>query len=131
MSARKPEDTKTTTISVSLTEAQKELFKTAAQGIPFSVVLRQLIQYSLRVEENAGQPDAPSIESLIACYERLPTSREVLMGMKTVKSSVHLTERDSLRFKDLANNRVRRPANLLGILADLFINNVITKDDLW
>jgi hypothetical protein len=131
MSSKKSGETKNMTISVSLTETQKSLFRSKSQGMPFSVVLRQLIQYSLQIERDIGKAAKKSVENLIACYERLPSSREALMGMKTAKTSVHLTERNYREFKELANNHVRRPANLLAILVDLFIQNVIPKENLW
>jgi hypothetical protein len=124
-------DIKSATISLSLTQGQKSLFQSKCQKIPFSVALRQLIQYSIEIERNSDASGKESIEHLIACYERLPSSRESLVEKRNAKTSAHITEGDYSQFKELANKRVRRPANLLAILVDLFIYDVIPKNKIW
>jgi hypothetical protein len=131
MSSKSSKDTKSAIISLSLTQGQKSLFQSKCQNIPFSVALRQLIQYCIEVEQNSDVSGKESIEYLIACYERLPSSRESLVEKRNAKTSAHITGEDYSQFKELANKRVRRPANLLAILVDLFNHDVIPKNKIW
>jgi hypothetical protein len=110
-----------------MTDTQRSLLDSrleeAGWDLDQGVVLRRLLQKALG--------ESFDMESLLKQYYKLPSSQKTPAMVKSYKTSVRLSYRDWVQFRDLADKWARTSAAVAEILVELFIAGVIKKSDIW